>query len=301
MRIRSDATVAAWQPGVIEVFHARYAKHEYPAHTHDAWTLLIVDDGGVSYRLEHREHSACGATVTFLPPYLPHDGRTVGSEGLRKRVLYLDRALFDDCLVGPAADHPDLDDPLLRDRLGRLHDVLASGEGEDLEADSRLALIRDRLYRHLDRRPNRGSDQSPDHGPDRGPDRRSAAPRAARESALARGLRELLDEHTVDGMRLDAAAELLQAHPVQLVRAFSREYGLPPHRYLTGRRVELARRLLLEGVPPADVAVMTGFYDQSHLTRHFKRLVGVSPAYFGRLSSASARRLPAPRTPVSVR
>ncbi|MEK8105021.1 AraC family transcriptional regulator [Micromonospora sp. M12] len=52
---------------------------------------------------------------------------------------------------------------------------------------------------------------------------------------------------------------------------------MPPHSYLTGRRVELARRLLLAGQRPVEAAVAAGFFDQAHLTRHFRRFVGVSP------------------------
>lgn len=52
------------------------------------------------------------------------------------------------------------------------------------------------------------------------------------------------------------------------------------------RRVDRARRLLLAGRAPADVAGATGFYDQAHLTRHFKRLVGVTP---GRYRAGGAR------------
>ena len=84
------------------------------------------------------------------------------------------------------------------------------------------------------------------------------------------------------GLTLEEAAELLRAHPTHLVRAFTREVGLPPHRYLTGRRVDLARRLLLDGQRPAEVATAAGFYDQAHLTRHFSRLLGTSPARYAR-------------------
>ena len=53
--------VRAWRPavpGVTEVFHARFTEHAYPSHTHDAWTLLIVDDGAVRYDLDRHEHGA---------------------------------------------------------------------------------------------------------------------------------------------------------------------------------------------------------------------------------------------------
>ena len=83
-------------------------------------------------------------------------------------------------------------------------------------------------------------------------------------------------------MTLDEAARLLHAHPTHLVRAFSGEFGIAPHQYLTARRLDRARRLLLDGLPPGEVAAATGFYDQSHLNRSFKRLVGTTPGRFAR-------------------
>ena len=82
------------------------------------------------------------------------------------------------------------------------------------------------------------------------------------------------------GSSLEDAAGAARRHPAHLVRAFTREYGLPPHRYLTGRRVDLARRLLLDGHPPAEVATAAGFYDQAHLTRHFSPLLGTTPTRY---------------------
>jgi AraC-like DNA-binding protein len=74
----------------------------------------------------------------------------------------------------------------------------------------------------------------------------------------------------------------VHAHPAHLVRAFSGAYGIAPHQYLMSRRVDRARRLLLDGRPPGEVATVTGFYDQSHLTRHFRKLVGVTPGRYTR-------------------
>jgi AraC-like DNA-binding protein len=92
----------------------------------------------------------------------------------------------------------------------------------------------------------------------------------------------VLDAHLPGGITLDEASTLVHAHPAHLVRAFSREFGMPPHRYLTGRRVDLARRYLLEGRSAAEVATLAGFYDQSHLTRHFRRMLGVTPSRFAK-------------------
>ncbi|MCA1655385.1 MAG: AraC family transcriptional regulator, partial [Pseudonocardiaceae bacterium] len=142
---------------------------------------------------------------------------------------------------------------------------------EDFEAQSRFALICDRLRWHL-------------NGDVAVPVR----------NTMAHRLRELLDARLPDTPSLDTVAAILDVHPVSLVRAFSREFGIPPHRYVTGRRLELARRHLLAGVPAAEAATRAGFYDQAHLTRHFTRLLGIGPARYALrspLERRSGRRL----------
>ncbi|GAA2776919.1 AraC family transcriptional regulator [Streptomyces rameus] len=254
--------VTAWRPsvpGVTEVFHARFTEYAYPMHVHDAWTLLIVDDGAVRYDLDRHEHGTPHDTVSLLPPHVPHNGSPATPGGFRKRVVYLDGSRLGDELIGPAVDSPDLRDPVLRLRVGRLHAALAR-PGDELEAESRLTLVAERLCGHLRHRTD------PPHRP--------------RDPVIARELRELLDARVVEGVALEEAAALLHAHPAHLVRAFSAAYGIAPHQYLMSRRVGRARRLLLDGVPPGGVASLTGFYDQAHLTRHFKKLVGVTPGRY---------------------
>ena len=57
---------------------------------------------------------------------------------------------------------------------------------------------------------------------------------------------------------------------------------MPPHRYLTHLRIAQAKRLLREGVRASDLAPLLGFYDQAQLTRHFRRIVGTTPARFAK-------------------
>lgn len=266
-------------PGVVEVFHAHFTEHAYPMHVHDVWTLLIVDDGAVRYDLNRRERGTPDDTVSLLPPQVPHNGSPATSRGFRKRVLYLDLSQLDESFIGPAVDGPDLIDPLLRRRVGQLHTALADPGGA-LEAQSRLALIGERLRDHL--RP-----------------RLVAAARPA-DPGVAHDLRDLLDERLPQGLSLDEAAGLLHAHPAHLVRAFSGAFGIAPHQYLTARRLDRARRLLLDGRAPGEVAAATGFYDQSHLTRAFKRLVGTTPGRFARENTGGVPVPPPGGVPVST-
>ena len=269
-----DTRVRAWRPdvpGVSEVFHAHMTSHVYPMHTHQAWTLLIVDDGMVRYDLHRHEHGALSQVVTLLPPQVPHNGRAATSAGFGKRVVYLDLTCLPASLISRAVDQPVLSDSLLRQRIHQLHQVLDQ-PGETFEAENRLALIADQLRRHLGQ-----------HGEPAGP---------GPGTSVARDLRDLIDAHFREKMTLRDASGRVGAHPAHLVRMFSREFGISPHQYMTGRRVDLARRLLLDGLAPSLVAAEAGFYDQSHLSRHFTRVLGTSPGRFARGQSRLPDRAP---------
>jgi AraC-like DNA-binding protein len=102
-------------------------------------------------------------------------------------------------------------------------------------------------------------------------------------------MRECLNE---EGLHIDleTLAKRAGLSRFQALRAFKQRYGLPPHAYQLCVRMGLAKRLLLDGAPAADVAARCGFADQSHFTRHFKRFNGVTPMQYALAHSPSARR-----------
>jgi AraC-like DNA-binding protein len=93
-------------------------------------------------------------------------------------------------------------------------------------------------------------------------------------------VREFLDDCGSENPPLASLARLVDLSPYQLLRAFMRQYGLPPHAWLVQRRVRDARALIDRGVPVADAAASCGFADQSHLNRHFKRILGFTPGRY---------------------
>lgn len=177
----------------------------------------------------------------------------------RTRVIYLDERLLGEALTGPSVDQPMITDAALREQVSRLDRDLTSGD--DVAAESRLATVAERLSWHL-----RGRPIAPE-------------PPAATVALRARAL---IDADPAGVVGIAAIARTLGVSTAHLVRAFTRRHGIPPHRYLLGRRLDLARHRLLAGEPAAQVAVATAFYDQAHLSRHFGRLLATTPTRYQR-------------------
>ena len=239
------------------MLHASFDDHAYPMHAHDDWTVLLIDSGAVGYDLDRTHHLALPDAVTVLPPGVPHDGRSATrGRGFRKRVLYLESSWLPKSAPSAAAVRPTFDDVDIVSAVRAVHRAL-NDPVELLDAEHEALLLRERLLTRLDK-----------------------PTRSAADAPLARRLRLLLDDRVVESFTISEAAAHLGAHPSHLTRSFTRAYGMPPHRYLISRRVDRARRLLVDGWRVADAAASAGFHDQAHLTRHFRRILGTTPARF---------------------
>src|SRR5882724_11580429 len=114
-------------------------------------------------------------------------------------------------------------------------------------------------------------------------------PSAGRAPLAVRRARAFLHDALADKITLDELAEHAGLDKFHLVRAFRSEVGLPPYEYLTHLRVSRARELLRRGALVAEAAQAVGFYDESQLHRHFRRIVGVPPGAYARSFVSSER------------
>ncbi len=269
---RNASEIRAWKPGIAgirEVFHARFTDHAYPPHIHDVWTLFVVDDGAIRYDLHRQHRGAEPPMVSILPPHVAHDGRGATSLGFRERVLYLETSVLGERLIGPAVDRPVLPDPGLREQVSALHDALACPD-RALEAETRLAFAVERIAASLG---------AP--GPER-----TTVPVADQ----AEHLRTFLDAHLFERVTIASAAAAIGARPTRVARSFSAAFGIPPHAYVLGRRLEAARERILGGQSLADVAAEVGFCDQAHFARRFTRHMGTTPGRYRRAGRPAGSR-----------
>lgn len=256
------------EPGV-DVLNARYVTHRYARHTHATYTVGLIEYGVEEFQNAGTTLRAAAGQVVLVNPDTPHTGQAGVPEGWRYHALYPSIELMREIAAeigGPRGTpcFPDgvVDDPVAA-RLLRAANRGAE-RADALASSSLLRLALAGLLRRQTRRDAAG-------GPDRPG---AAAPRAVRAA------RDILHAGLAAPPSLPRLAAAVGMGPYALLRAFRATYGLPPHAYLIDLRVRRARTLLDHGMRPAEVAAAVGFADQSHLTRHFKRAVGVPPGAY---------------------
>jgi AraC-like DNA-binding protein len=241
-----------------------------PSHSHGEYQLCLCFGSASRYRYRGGWIVVPPGTLSVLMPDEVH----TTSEAEDRQELTQYRVLYagPDQLRGVAAamgsrrsglpffaDAVLCDDDLSR-RFLRLH-VAFEGASAQLGRDiALLSMLGALVRRHA-----------------RTPDVRESLTGARRAVQVARAYLEDNHAANVSLLELEQVAALSAFH---LSRLFQQEVGMPPHAYQIQVRIAHAKRLLLRGLPVSRVASETGFFDLSHFTRHFKRLVGVAPGRY---------------------
>lgn len=108
-------------------------------------------------------------------------------------------------------------------------------------------------------------------------------PTLASPPSLPRSLQQALDHihhHLAEPLPLQHLADLSGLSLWRFAAVFRQQLGVSPHRYISLQRISRAKALLRQGMSAASVAGACGFYDQSHLSRHFKNLCGMTPGQY---------------------
>ncbi|MEU6034228.1 AraC family transcriptional regulator [Actinomadura sp. NPDC047616] len=250
----------------LDLLTARIGRRHYAPHTHAEYAIGVCTDGleVIQYR-GGRLYAGPGALVV-LEPGETHTGGPAGTEGFAYRVLYPAADLVSEDARRPGTlprfPTPVIQDAQLARELGLAHRALTRPRALDvLEAESRLLWVLGTLvHRHAVFSPDRGT------------------PSAGRDIAQTVAQR-LADELTNPPTLAELAAEMGMSR-YRLLRAFRDATGMPPYAWLAQYRVSRARALLDAGHRPAQAAAHVGFADQAHLTRWFRRVMGVTPGAY---------------------
>ncbi len=269
----------------LEVCRVEGSRHVFPNHFHDGIYAVGLMESGASHTLGpgHDEALVTPGTACLINPGMVHSGVPARDTAITYWMLYLDAAWMRRAATDLRDDDRGLPEftavigrePGLNRSLRRLAVLAASDAAsgpEALELESCLVSATGLLLAaHGGVSPAR-----------RDRDGRGRAVRRAREFLAAD-----LDRRVT----LDQAASTADLSRCHFLRVFKRATGVPPHVFRTQRRVDLARRLLTSGMPPALVALETGFVDQSHFTRKFRQFTGATPGQYQAADKAPSAAL----------
>ena len=239
---------------------AAHTRRRFARHTHAVYGIGLIDAGGQTSASGRGPVEAVRGEVITVNPGEVHDGVPMQGEKRRWRMLYLDSSLWNQ-------EHsaPEWTLPVLRDAgVAALFEAAfaCAARGDDaLALEEHLAAL---LH----------------HAPS------TAARCAPRATGTASRALLRARERLADGTAAPSLAELARGADMGryvFLRAFAATFGLPPHAWAQQQRLARAEALLARGAALADAAAASGFADQSHMTRAFRRFRGYTPGQYAAL------------------
>lgn len=259
------------QLGDLELLRASYVKQTFDKHFHEGYAVGVIESGALAFDYRGEQVVATPGDINLAIPGETHNGFAATSQGWRYRMFYLPARLLQQAVSEVAGREKGMpyflrgviQDPPLARQIRALHVALEGPETSLLEEESRLLCVLAKLaMRHAEEPPLPVTIGRSRH-------------------AVARA-REYLEANFVENVSLDQLSRVAGLSRFHFLRLFRREVGLPPHTYLNQVRVHRAKDLITLGLPLVEAALAVGFVDQSHLTRQFKRRLGVTPGAYSK-------------------
>jgi AraC-like DNA-binding protein len=255
---RNDWFHRAPDVGGLQRFEAFFAGHGYDLHRHDTYAIGHTLAGVQSFQYRGiQRHSLPGGTIVLHPDEV-HDGEAGIESGFQYRMMYIEPALIQQMLGGQPL-------PFIRNGLSTDPRLFAATEVLLRSLDCPLESLeeQDALF-DLAQALNSVSGVT--------------AKRHAFDYVAAERAREYMHSALDRTVTLEELAHHSGRDRWSLSRDFRLLFGTSPYRYLTMRRLDLVRSLLIQGQSLVSAALIAGFTDQSHMTRQFSKTYGLSPA-----------------------
>jgi len=268
--VKAQEKIKVWRPEDIAGVELRTGERVtsyYPRHWHEEYHLCVIEKGAGHLIYRGARHLTSAGSLFIVEPGAVHSNETFKDAACSFRNLYVDAELVRSAasdIAGREKSIPVFKEPVITDRdiialYINLHSLMER-PSSTLERESRMM---DLFVRLITR-----------YGQD------ATIQKTGRERQSVYRARDYLIENYSASVSLQLLAEIACLSPFHLSRVFASEMGMPPHAFQTQLRVTRAKEMLRRGVPIMRVAIEAGFADQSHLNRHFKRLLKVTPGQY---------------------
>lgn len=259
--------LAPQAPG-IELLRAKYMTQTFSRHVHEGYAFGVIEKGALafSYRGEHLVAPA--GTVNLVIPGEAHDGQAATPAGWSYRMFYLAPELLEQVVAElfgqarrPFFSAGVIHDADLARQVSAVHRLLEKQAVMKLERESCVFnLLATFIARYSEQRAEPGC--------------------ARQEGQAVKLVQEYIEAHYNANISLQDLAQVCHLSSFYLIRVFRQHFGVPPHVFQKQVRIRRAKEYLAQGHLPAFVALETGFVDQSHFSRQFKQITGLTPGQY---------------------
>lgn len=252
----------AQQTSQIERIEAYFSGYAYQPHQHDTFAIGRTLSGVQSFHYRGElKHSLPGMTMVIHPDE-KHDGEAGSVEGFRYRMLYLQPALIQEIMKGqplPFLRQGISQDPRLFQATQTLLQPLDHPLEQLEEQDAIYDLVK-ALYAVTTHQPIKH--------------------KVSFDYVAAERAREYINSALEQNITLEQLEKQVGRDRWQLSRDFRLLFGISPHRYITMRRLDIVKSCLALNMSPIHAALTAGFFDQSHMNRHFVKTMGITPMHW---------------------
>lgn len=252
----------------VELLHATFVNFSYDKHFHEEYALGVVETGLHAFWYRGGYHvGSPGSIVTYQPGEI-HNGHAGSADIWQYRMFYIAAEYIQQLCEDhglPPTTRPFLNQTVIEDVhsaywLRRVHREFEN-QSLTLERQVLLNQVLTQFILHYSDTPFR-------------------VPTKTHELKTMQQVIEYIHAHFLEDVTLEELAQVACLSKTYLIRAFRNLMGISPYSYLVQVRLNRARILLRMGQPISQVALETGFADQSHFTRYFRRALGVTPGQY---------------------
>jgi AraC-like DNA-binding protein len=265
-------TAKYWQSPCLKglgLLRATYINHSFSRHIHDGYAIGVIEQGALAFSYRGENIVVPSGHINLVIPGEAHDGHAASEAGWAYRMFYLEPACVEQvCLsisgrAGKIAfpSTGTLKDGALAHLIRQSHIMLEQNMLPVIEQESQLlALISALILRHTNLHHHLKS--------------------PGQEQPAVKLIREHIEENYSNNISLQSLSNLCNLSPFHLIRVFQNHIGIPPHIYLKQVRIKNAQKLLAQNLSPAFIAQEVGFTDQSHFSKQFKQIIGITPGQY---------------------
>lgn len=250
----------------LEVFRAKAIHYNYACHSHPGYSIGVIESGVGGNYYRGSTYLAPPKSIVLMNPEEAHTGYSAQELPLSYRMLYPSTDLIhqiareSQIMGNPYFKDAVVQNEVLAKNIFSLHAALEQSQNQ-LEKQSLLVEVFSAILYHYAEIDVRSIRLNKEH-----------------QAVLL--IKEYLHDNFSSNISLEQLVKITNLNRSYLIRVFRQAVGMPPYTYLKQIRMRKAKQLLNLGMSIADTAIAVGMSDQSHLTRHFKRMFGITPGYY---------------------